>query len=1714
MPVPKTLKGRYEIREVLGKGGMGVVYRAYDTVIKRDVALKTILDIADEKALELFHKEYEVLAALSHPNIVEIFDLGEFEEEGEKMPFFVMPLLSGMTLDRIIRTASHRLTVERSVDIITQTCRGLQLAHERALVHRDMKPSNIFVMDDDAVKIIDFGLVHKLDVHSTKGLKGTLLYMPPESVEMKPSSALSDIFSLGVVAYEMLTQRKPFDGPNQYEIIQAILHRVPPPASELNSAVTQLVSRVIHKAMAKQPYHRFATAREFADTLQKALRGEPIGIFDPAWIQPRIQRATKAFEQGDYQFAEEILAELEAEGHIDPAMSLLRRQLDQAVRQKRVQQLLDSTRTRYEEKEYPLALQKVQQVLELEPDHALALALKKDIEQKRTEETIEDWFRLVRQHLDNHAYSHARQALDNVLKLRPNDSRARLLLGEVDRLEEEYLALRQEKEELYKAALAAWQKGEVSSALLKLERAMELEREAPDSSAPERSATYQNFYNQVRSDHDAMNNSYAEARKQLDGHEFDKALAVCDTYLTKYPGHALFQALKFDIEEQQRQELSRFIAEVDHQVDAEPDLDKRVNMLKEALAKYPGEAHFERSLRIMREKRDLVSSIVAKAQFYEEKGQFTEALGQWEILQTIYSQYPGLNFEMDRVTKRRLQQERAEAKARAVAQIDRHLHSGNFATALNLLKRAQEEFPNDAELAELEKLATQGMERTAEAQRLLEQAREHRDQRRFTEGVEVLRKARELDEANPAILAALVDTLVKHANTLLDKDWRAAEAVVLQALELDPSHALGKSLRMLALDRKRDEFVDQSASQARQLKAAGDLEGALRQVVQGLASYPNQSRLMQLKAALERELHEAQRRQARRAAMEELAHLSRELEGSADTAVVKALADRLRAIANQYPDDPEVRSLVTSVEGQIASVEERIRPKPTASATVPLPSPLKPPQAPAAGPESAPPVPTKAVAEEKPLTFRSPLGMPKSPAAPTAAAATKQLLPAKPPARVAAADSAAPPRQEVRPSPPGPSQAPAAEAPKPPPAEEPESMREPAIRKRPKIDVTPPPAALAEPALVRAKSSRAVLVAVIAVIVLVVIAAGGYLIWRFRQRAVTGRTVAVTVRTSPVGATILVNGESRGTSELELELPPGKYQIEAQAEGYQSASIPAEVKIGAPAAFDLTLQPLPVVAHVYTDLEAGTVRLDGNPLGQLQEGQFTLESVASGTHTLDIAGQRGSASIAFEAKPAASPEIRAPITAKELKVVLVSGLGNHARVVCSFGPIKASLDGQPAGDLGPDGLDLSSLSRGSHELVLGEGAEQRKIVIDVGMAPVLTAFLSSDRNVGTLVVVTGEDNARVLIDGRELRRKTQHGQLRIPNLDVKAYSVQVVKDGFQALPVQRAEVRKGEETKVEFHLVPVPTMATLVIQGALPGTEVILDRNPLGTVHPDGGFSAPNVSPGEHVIELVRESARSKRITRHFAAGESVVLSGGEVALEAALGVLHLNLFPPDSQVTITRAGETQAPPVGDTTLNVLEGSYTLKAIAPNYSSRTSVVHVAAGETKTVDLRLTGEQKSGMAFWENADRWARDGNWFVRRGGGFALCSITPAVGRFVFTVALRRGHRLQWVVNQTDDRNYVVFQLEKKTLTRSVVRNGAATESARAPLGFESPGYYTLQIRISANSVSHEAFDGESWKPLDSWSDSGMNFTKGKFGFLIPGSEEVAISNFVFYPQ
>ncbi len=378
------------------------------------------------------------------------------------------------------------------------------------------------------------------------------------------------------------------------------------------------------------------------------------------------------------------------------------------------------------------------------------------------------------------------------------------------------------------------------------------------------------------------------------------------------------------------------------------------------------------------------------------------------------------------------------------------------------------------------------------------------------------------------------------------------------------------------------------------------------------------------------------------------------------------------------------------------------------------------------------------------------------------------------------------------------------------------------------------------------------------------------------------------------------------------------------------------------------------------------------------------------------------------------------------------------------------------------------------------------MVINAGPSPSLTAFLKSDRNVGTLVVVAGaEENVRVFLNDKEQRRQTRRGILRIANLPVSDYKVRIEKEGFQKEPEQMATIRKGDETRIEFKLRPVPSVASAVLRGATAGAEVVLDRKPVGTVQPDGAFSLSNLTPGEHTIELRKEQFRPKQIRRNFAAGETVTLTGADVTLERAPGVIRVNLSPADARVTVARAGEAPRP-VTDTTLTLPEGNYTLTARAPEYGDKTVSVQLGAGETRVVELQLTRLKaapvvtRGGMNDWDNPSGWARDGNWFVQRGGNFVTFRPATVQGTLIFTGNLRRGRRLQWFLARTDDKNYLLFQMDKKTFYRNEVAGGKTKELAKVPHKQDKQDYWTIQIEVTPGAVIHRLHDGEKWTLLD----------------------------------
>ena len=262
--------GRYEILGELGHGAMGIVYKARDPLIDRVVAIKTInLGLAlDEKEEyeERFYQEAKAAGRLSHPNIVTIYDVGK----SGNVAYIAMELLQGREL-RDIMNDGGVLLVDQVLDIVAQVALGLAYAHEHDIVHRDVKPSNIMVVRDGHVKITDFGIARMASssVRTQTGMVlGSPKYMSPEQVMGKAIDRRSDIFSLGVMLYEMLTGQAPFIGENVNAIMYQTLNVAPAPPNKLNPAVPEMLNFIVAKALAKGVDDRYQNAKDFAIDLR------------------------------------------------------------------------------------------------------------------------------------------------------------------------------------------------------------------------------------------------------------------------------------------------------------------------------------------------------------------------------------------------------------------------------------------------------------------------------------------------------------------------------------------------------------------------------------------------------------------------------------------------------------------------------------------------------------------------------------------------------------------------------------------------------------------------------------------------------------------------------------------------------------------------------------------------------------------------------------------------------------------------------------------------------------------------------------------------------------------------------------------------------------------------------------------------------------------------------------------------------------------------------------------------------------------------------------------------------------------------------------------------------------------------------------------------------------------------------------------------------
>lgn len=477
--------------------------------------------------------------------------------------------------------------------------------------------------------------------------------------------------------------------------------------------------------------------------------------------------------------------------------------------------------------------------------------------------------------------------------------------------------------------------------------------------------------------------------------------------------------------------------------------------------------------------------------------------------------------------------------------------------------------------------------------------------------------------------------------------------------------------------------------------------------------------------------------------------------------------------------------------------------------------------------------------------------------------------------------------------------------------------------------------------------------------------------------------------------------------------------------------------------------------RLYTDLVPGSVSIDDAEPQELKDGELILDKLEPGRHSVKVIGRNGSAAFSFDVAEKIAPRIVGQPTASNAMAVLVSSQDGKGRLVTNVEDPTVLLDGKPISQQNTDDITLEDLGNIDHDLQITESKDRQRFVLTYTPAPTLTVYVKSDPNAGTAIVMTGQDGVQVFINNLPYRRTTDHGQVRVP-LKVGEYTIRVHKPGFIDPPPQTVAVKKAEESAVEFRLEPVPEIATLQIKGALPGTMVYVDRELAAAIGNDGNANISTVKPGVHDIELRRDQALPKKFDRTFKTGDVVVLSGPDVTLE---------------KVTVDNKP------------------------APNAASPPPSTQAPSAANSNLDIE--GQQ--------------------VRKGGGFVTYHIPKTSGHYTFQAQARKSGlfkhgKLQWYAGYIDGQNYVLFSIDGKHAVTREVHDGKSTDIGKVPFDVDNNEWVQVDLSVKPNAISALAkTPSSSWTELAAVPASGHDYTQGRVGFYVPGSDEIAVSNFRF---
>ncbi|HSE47956.1 MAG TPA: protein kinase, partial [Terriglobales bacterium] len=618
MPAKTLAKiGKYDVVEVLGKGGMGVVYKAMDNRIGRLVAIKMMTGgFADNPdLLKRFYREAQSTGTLQHPNIVIVYDLGD--QDGN--PYLVMEFLEGEPLDKLIASRRETSLVQK-LDWIIQCCNGLNYAHQRGIVHRDIKPANLMVLRDGAAKIVDFGIARIGDASLTKTgqVVGTITYMSPEQINAQVVDGRTDIFSAGVMLYELLTGTLPFDGRDTAATLLKIIHEPPPPLKNFLSDYPAELEEVLFRALAKDREERYATAEDFAFDLSRVQEQ-----LKKSMVSDYVVRARNSIEKQELTRAKELLQQvLKVDTQHSVAKELMhdvQQRLQKQQRGEQIRQLRSHAEDALSQRLFEDAISYIDQAISLDKTNPELLNLRdlaREAKQRRDKASDE-----VRRAESGQLSGHLEDALKHVeeaLRLEPDNAQAKALQVAISR-ELQAKSKDQKVKSILDEARKQISSRKFTDAFDMLKAAEQIDPSSPEVHALMNLASSGREQEMRRRDLERLTTEIEEA---LSRDQYSDASAKADAALQKYTNEPALLKLKAIAEKQKdAAEKRKFL---DEQMSAARKLldagkaGDALALLEKAAQKAPSESRLQSLLAIVRDSAEREKTEQVKAQYIQK----------------------------------------------------------------------------------------------------------------------------------------------------------------------------------------------------------------------------------------------------------------------------------------------------------------------------------------------------------------------------------------------------------------------------------------------------------------------------------------------------------------------------------------------------------------------------------------------------------------------------------------------------------------------------------------------------------------------------------------------------------------------------------------------------------------------------------------------------------------------------------------------------------------------------------------------------------------------------------------------------------------------------------------------------------------------------------------------------------------------------------------